>query len=87
MNDLLSEKEIRLVEEILAEELGVESEQLTPDARLMEDLSADSLTLVQIAMAIEDRFDLTVPDERWEGVKTVGEVFDLLAETLPARRR
>ncbi len=87
MNDLLSEKETRLVEDILAEELGVECEQLTPDARLVEDLSADSLTIVQIAMAIEDRFGLSVPDDRWERVKTVGDVFESLAELLEQQRR
>ncbi len=87
MNDLLSEKETRLVEDILAEELGVGSDQLTPDARLVEDLSADSLTLVQIAMAIEDRFGVSVPDEHWERVKTVGDVFEALGDWLHEQRR
>jgi acyl carrier protein len=87
MNDLLTEKETRVVMEILAEELDVGSEQLTPDARLVEDLGADSLTIIQIAMAIEERFGLSVPDARWEGVKTVGDVLDALAELLPEQRR
>jgi acyl carrier protein len=85
MNDLLSEKDAKAVLEILAAELGVAEAQLTNDARLEDDLGADSLTLVQINMALEDRFNLSIPDERLERVQTVGDVFELLAELLPRR--
>ncbi len=50
-----------------------------------EDLGADSLDLVQITMALEERFALAIPDERAERVHTVGDVFELMAEFLPAR--
>ncbi len=88
MNDLLPERETTAVLEILTEELGVEQSQLTADARLKEDLGADSLTLVEINMALEDRFNLSIPDERLERVETVGDIFELLADLLqpPGRR-
>ncbi|HHY85440.1 MAG TPA: acyl carrier protein [Verrucomicrobia bacterium] len=86
MNDLLSEKDARALAEILADQLDVGGEQLTEEARLMEDLGADSLTLIEITMAIEERFDISVPDERWERVRTVRDVFEALAELLKQRR-
>ena len=88
MNDLLPEKDTKAVIEILTEELDVDQTQLTSDARLKEDLGADSLTLVQINMALEDRFNLSIPDERLETVLTVHDVFELLVEYLqpPTRR-
>ena len=86
MNDILSEKDAQIVEEILTEELGVQREQLTPEAHLMDDLGADSLTIVEITMALEDRFSLAIPDERWEAVRTVGELHEALAELLQARQ-
>jgi acyl carrier protein len=87
MNDLLSEKDAKAVIEILTEELGVTEAQLTNDARLEEDLSADSLRLIEINMALEDRFHLSIPDERLEQVQTVGDVFELVAEMLPRQHR
>ncbi len=76
MNGTLSESDRKAVRDILIEQLGVEASQLTPEARLQEDLGADSLTLVEIAMALEERFDLSIPDEEWEGISTVAEVFE-----------
>ena len=87
MNDILCEKDAGVVEEILTEELGVQSEQLTFGARLMDDLGADSLTLVEITMALEDRFSLAIPDERLETVRTVGDLHEALAELLQEQRR
>ena len=85
MNDLLSEKDSKAVIEILAWELGVPEGQLTPDANLQTDLGADSLTFVEVIMALEDRLNVTIPDERSERVETVGDVFELLAELLRPR--
>ena len=85
MNDLLSEKDAKAVIAILMEELGVAEAQLTNDARLEEDLGADSLRRIEISMALEDRFNLSIPDERLEQVQTVGDIFELLAELLPRR--
>jgi acyl carrier protein len=86
MNDLLSEQDTKVALEILSEELGVDATQLTNDARLKEDLGADSLTLVEINMALEDRFSLSIPDDRLERVQTVSDVCELLAEMLQPRR-
>ncbi len=87
MNNLLSEHDGRAVLEVLAEQLGVTQGQLTPEARLQEDLGADSLTLVEITMALEERFNLSIPDEEWEKVSTVGDLFEALADLLGKRER
>ena len=82
MKDTLSEKDSGVIEDILADKLDVRREQLTPEARLMEDLGADSLTIVEMTMALEDQFNLAIPDERWEAVTTVGDLLEALAELL-----
>ncbi|MCI0745328.1 MAG: acyl carrier protein [Verrucomicrobia subdivision 3 bacterium] len=79
---LLSESDKRAVDSVLVEELHVAQEQLTPEARFDEDLGADSLTLVEIAIALEEHFNLSIPDETWDGVKTVGDLYEMLAELL-----
>jgi acyl carrier protein len=85
MNELLSESQTKAVLDILVEELGVQATQLTPDARLEEDLGADSLTMAEIIMSVEERFDVCVPDEMVERVVTVGDLFETLAELLAKR--
>ena len=85
MNEILSGKDSRALEEILTRELGVEHEQLTPDSRFVEDHAADSLTVMELIMAVEERFNLSVPDDRWEKVRTVGDLQELLAEFLKDR--
>ena len=82
MNALLSKKDTQTVIEILTEELEVAPDQLTNDAKLMEDLRADSLSKVQIIMKLEDEFEITIPDEQEEKVQTVGDVFQLMATLL-----
>jgi acyl carrier protein len=82
MNNYLTEKDTRIVQDILTRELGVKPEQLMGEARLQADLGADSLTLIQITMAIEERFNATLPDERLEQVRTVDELCAALAEVL-----
>jgi acyl carrier protein len=83
MNALLSKKDTQTVIEILTKELDIAPEQLTPDAKLTEDLGADSLSHVQIIMKLEDEFEITIPDEQAERVQTVGDVFQLMAMLLP----
>ncbi len=82
MNDTLSESDSKAVNIILTEQLGIKPEQLRLEARLLEDLGADSLTLVELTMALEDRFNVSIPDERWERVGTIGELYKALAELL-----
>ncbi|MDP3779105.1 MAG: acyl carrier protein [bacterium] len=59
---------------ILVEQLGVEEKEVTPDASLIDDLGADSLDLVEVIMALEEEFDLDIPDEDSEGIATFADV-------------
>jgi acyl carrier protein len=87
MNDRLSESHTRVVESILTRELNVRAGQLAPEARFDEDLAADSLALVEITMLLEDQLNISIPDERWDKIKTVGDLFEMLAELLQENRR
>ena len=60
------------------EVLSVEPDKVTPEARFGDDLDADSLDLVELVMALEEEFDVTVPEEELEGIETVGQAFDLV---------
>ena len=61
------------VREIIINELGVELEKVTDDASFVEDLGADSLDTVELVMAFEEEFELDIPDEDAEKMKTVGD--------------
>ncbi len=87
MNNLLSETDTKAVLDILVEQLGVQETQLTPDARLEEDLGADSLDIVEITMSVDERFNISVPDEVAEKVSTVGDLFEALADLLGKREQ
>jgi acyl carrier protein len=82
MSYILSEKDTQAVLHILVEQLEVQPAQLTPEARLHEDLGADSLDDVQIFMEVEERFNLVIPDETAERVSTVGDLFETLENLL-----
>ncbi len=60
------------VKSILAEQFDVEEDKITAETDLQEDLGADSLDVVDLLMSIEDEFDVEVPDEEIENIKTVG---------------
>lgn len=64
--------------EIVAKELEVSIDQLTPDAKFIEDLGADSLDTVELVMALEEEFGLDIPDEDADKMKTVGDALDYL---------
>ena len=68
------------VKDIIAEELGVEREKLTPEASFMEDRGADSLDTVELVMAFEKEFDIDIPDEEAEKLRTVGDALKYLHE-------
>ncbi len=87
MNNLLSESDTKAVLDILFEQLGVQEAQVTPDARLEEDLGADSLDKVEILMTVDERFDVSVPDEMAERVLTVGDLFETLSDLLSKSER
>ena len=62
------------IKEIIAEQLGVEEDVITTETNLMKDLEADSLDAVEIIMAIEDEYDIEVPDEDAEKFQTVTDI-------------
>ena len=64
------------------EVLAVEESQVTPEASFADDLDADSLDLVELVMALEEEFDVTVEEEELEGIGTVGGAFDLIKSKL-----
>ena len=61
------------------EVLSVPEDAVTPDAKFGDDLDADSLDLVELVMALEEEFDITVPEEELEGVETVEQAYDIVA--------
>lgn len=70
------------VREIIVEQLGVEEEEVTMKASFVEDLGADSLDIVELIMALEEEFDVQIPDEDAEKIRTVGEAVDYIKEHL-----
>jgi acyl carrier protein len=62
------------VKEIIVEQLGVTPDQVTPEAKFIEDLGADSLDTVELVMALEEEFGQEIPDEEAEKLQTVGDV-------------
>ena len=62
------------VRNIVAEQLGVDLAEVTPDARILDDLGADSLDVVEMVMSIEEAFDIEVPDQDVEELRTVADV-------------
>ena len=64
------------VKNIIVEQLGVEADQVKPEAQFVNDLGADSLDTVELIMALEEEFDIEIPDEKAEKIKTVGEAID-----------
>jgi acyl carrier protein len=61
------------VKDIIVEQLGVEPEDVKPEASFVDDLGADSLDIVELVMALEETFDLQIPDEDAEKIHKVGE--------------
>lgn len=66
------------IKEIIVEQLGVEEDQITADASFIDDLGADSLDTVELVMAFEEEFDIEIPDEDAEKIRTVRDVVDYL---------
>jgi acyl carrier protein len=61
------------VKEIIVDQLGVEPDQVKPEAAFIDDLGADSLDTVELVMAFEEEFDIEIPDEDAEKIKSVGD--------------
>ena len=70
--------------DLLVDELGLERDKITVDARFEEDLEVDSLGVVELLMALEDNFDVKIPDDEAEAITTVGEAIDVVEKKLNA---
>lgn len=66
------------IAEILAEQLSLDADKITADSLLEEDLDADSLDVIDLVMSIEDEFQLEVPDEIIESMKSVGDIVNFI---------
>ncbi|MEE9121770.1 MAG: acyl carrier protein [Syntrophobacteria bacterium] len=70
--------------EIVANQLGIKEEDITAEASVIDDLGADSLDVVELVMALEEEFDLEIPDEEAEKITNVQNIFDYMANALQA---
>ncbi|UCH09714.1 MAG: acyl carrier protein [Fidelibacterota bacterium] len=66
------------IAEVIADKLGIEPAKITPDAKFVDDLGADSLDTVELIMQLEDEFNLEIPDEEAEKLTTVGAVVEYI---------
>ena len=69
---------VEKVKQIISEQLGVEEAEVTPSASFVDDLGADSLDTVELVMALEENFDLEIPDEAAEKIRTVQDAIDYI---------
>ncbi|MBQ8582123.1 MAG: acyl carrier protein [Ruminococcus sp.] len=67
---------------IIAEQLGVDEDEVTAEANIQDDLGADSLDIVDLITTIEDEFDLSIPDEAVEEIKTVGDIANYIEKNV-----
>jgi acyl carrier protein len=70
----MSEALVEQIRKLVAEQLGVDRNQVTSQASILNDLGADSLDVVELVMAIEESFDIEIPDEAIEEMRTIGDV-------------
>ena len=68
------------VKKIIVEQLGVDEDEVTPDASFVDDLGADSLDTVELVMALEEEFETEIPDEDAEKITTVQQAIDYINE-------
>jgi acyl carrier protein len=75
------------VKQIIVEQLNVEEGEVTPSASFVDDLGADSLDRVELIMAFEEAFDLEIPDEEAEKIKTVQDAYDYIEKNSKAAKQ
>ena len=68
------------VRQIIADQLGVKKEEVTDNAKFVDDLGADSLDTVELVMALEEEFEIDIPDEDAGNIKTVGEIIKYIED-------
>ena len=70
---------------VVAEQLGLDPSEVVPEARILDDLGADSLDVVELVMALEESFDIEVPDADMEMLQTIGDVAAYVEKKQPLR--
>ena len=70
------------IKAILAEQLDADEEEMTMDTNIAKDLGADSLDVVELLMSIEDEFEVEIPDEEIENIKTIGELTEYIQNNM-----
>ena len=68
------------VKSIIADQLDVEEEKITQNSNIQDDLGADSLDIVDLVMSFEEEFDIEIPDDQVENIKTVGDIVKYIEE-------
>ena len=68
--------------DLIVDQLGVDADNVTPDAHFIDDLGADSLDSVELVMAMEETFDVEIPDDDAEKIQTIGDAISYLKERL-----
>ena len=66
------------LKDLIADQLGVDEGEVTMEANIQDDLGADSLDVVDLVMSLEEEFDIEIPDEAVEGIKTVGDIVKVI---------
>lgn len=74
------------VKEMLANQLNIEVDKITETSKIIEDLGADSLDMIEMLMSLEEEFGLSIPDDKAENLKTVGDVSSFIDESLKNKK-
>jgi len=82
---MATEFDVSKIKEMIAEQLGIGAEQVTDDAKFIDDLGADSLDVVELVMALEEEFDVEIADEEAENIATVGDAITFIKKLAEAR--
>jgi acyl carrier protein len=72
------------VSQLIVDQLGVSVEEIKPEVSFLDDLGADSLDIVELVMALEEEFDIEIPDEDAEKIQTIGDAFAYIKEKVGA---
>lgn len=74
-----NEEIFQKVKDVIVDQLNVEEDEVVPEASFIDDLGADSLDIVELVMALEEQFGISIPDEEAESIKTVGDAVEYIA--------
>jgi acyl carrier protein len=73
------------VKNLISEQLDVKADDITEASNIQDDLGADSLDVVDLVMALEDEFDIEIPEDQVKNIKTVGDIVKLIEDTMALR--